>query len=66
MSQLHLSFLMREMKYLASKTVFNDSLLARIITRFMNMFPFGFFLFTEEIISYCSNMSCYLLTLSCK
>ena len=34
---------MREMKYLASKTVFNDSLLARIITRFMNMFPFGFF-----------------------
>ena len=52
-----------ELMYLASKTICNDSLLAKIITVFMNAFSFGCSsLFTGEMISFCSN----ILTLSFK
>ena len=65
--QLYLGSSMSELRYLAPKSVFNDSPLAKIIMAFMNVFPFGCsFLFTGEIISYCSSLSSYLLTLSCK
>ena len=67
MGQLHLDTSMRELRYLASKTMLNDSPLDRIITGFMNVFPFGCSSsFTGEMISYCPNMSSNLLTLSCK
>ena len=52
MGQLPLDSSMRELRYLAFKTIFNDSPLAKIITGFMNVFPFGCFsLYTGEIIS---------------
>ena len=58
---------MREVRYLASKAIFNASPLAKIITELMNVTLFGCFsLFTGEMISYCSNMSSELLNLSCK
>ena len=58
---------MSELRYLASSTIFIDSLLAKIITGFMNVFLFGCCsLFTGEIISYCSRITSNLLTLTCK
>ena len=68
--QLPLDSSISELRYLASRTIFNDSplaILARIKTGLIRVFPFGFFsLFTGDIISYCSRMSSSLLTLSCK
>ena len=67
MGQLNLYSSMSELRYLASKTIFKDSPLAKIAIGFMNVFPFGCSsLFTGEIISLCSCMSSNLLTLSCK
>ena len=43
---------MGELRYLAFKTIFSDSHLAKIITGFMNVFPFGCSsFFNVEIIS---------------
>ena len=51
------------MRYLAPRTIFNDYLLARIITGLIKVFPFGCSsLFTGDIIWYCSRMSSSLLT----
>ena len=67
MGQLHLNSSMNELRYLASRTFFNDSPFASLITVFINVFPFGCSsLFTGERILYCSNLSNSLLTLSCK
>ena len=53
MGQIHLDSSKIELRYLASKTVFIDSPLAKIITRFMKVFSFGCSsLFTGEIVSY--------------
>ena len=58
---------MSELRYLASRTNFSDSPLARIVPGLIKVFPFDCSsLFTGDIISYCSRMSCNLLTLSCK
>ena len=65
--QLHLDSSMSELKYFASRTIFKDSPFAKMITGLINVLPFGSSsLFTGETISYCSNMSSNLLTLSCK
>ena len=68
MDELHLVSSKRELRYLASKKIFNDFLLAEIIMGFNGIvFPFGCSsLLTGEIVSYCSTMSINLLTLSCK
>ena len=51
--QLHLDSSMVELRYQASRTVFSDSPLARIITGLIKLFPFGCSsLFTGDIISY--------------
>ena len=58
---------MSELRYLDSKTILKDCPFARKITGFINELPFGCFsLFTGKIISYCSNITSILLTLSCK
>ena len=58
---------MSELRYLASRTVFNDSPLARKITGLIKLFLFGCSsLFTGDMISYCFKMSSNLLTSSCK
>ena len=58
---------MIEFKYLATRTIFNDSPFAKMITGFINVLPFGCSsLFTGEMISYCSSVSSYRLTYSCK
>ena len=58
---------MSEFKYLASRTICNDSPFAKMITGFINVLPFGCSsLFTGEMISYCSSISSNLLILSCK
>ena len=58
---------MSELRYLASRTIFSDSLLARILTGLIKVFPFGCSsLFTGDMISYCSRMSNFVLILSCK
>ena len=55
------------MRYLASRTIFSDSPLAKIITGLIKGLPFGCSsLFTGDMISYCSKMSSSLFTLSCK
>ena len=67
MGQLHLDSSIRELRYLASKTIFNDSPFAKIMTGLIKVFPFGCSsLFTGDIISYCSKISNSLLTLSCR
>ena len=58
---------MSELRYLASTTIIKDSTLAKVKTGFMKVFASGYSsLFTEEMISYCSNISSNLLKLSCK
>ena len=65
--QLRLDSSISELRYLASRTIFSDSPLARMITGLIKVLPFGCFsLFTGDIISYCSKMSSSLFTLSCK
>ena len=67
MGQLHLDSSIRELRYLASRTIFSDSPLARMITGLIKMLGFGCSsLLTGDIISYCSKMSNVLFTLSCK
>ena len=67
MGQLHFDSSMSELRYLASRTIFNDSPLARMITGFINVLPFGCSsLFTGDIMLYCSKISSNLFTLSCK
>ena len=58
MGQLHLDSSVSELRYLASRTIFNDSTLERIITGLIKLFPFGCSsLFTGDMISFCSKMS---------
>ena len=65
--QLHFDSSINELRYLESRTIFNDSLFARMITGLINVLPFGCSsLFTGEIILYCSKISSNLFTLSCK
>ena len=65
--QLHLDSSVNELRYLASKTIFSDSPFAKMITGLINVLPFGCsYLFTGDIISYCSKIFNNLLTLSCK
>ena len=60
--QLHLDSSMSELRCLASRIVFSDSIFARMITGLIKVFHFGFSsLFTGDIISYCSMMSSNLL-----
>ena len=67
MGQLHLDSSISELRYLASRTIFSDSPLAKMIIGLIKVLPFGCsFLFTVDIISYCSKMSSSLFTLSCK
>ena len=67
MGKLHLDLSMSELRYLASRTIFNDSPFASMIKGFINVFPFGCSsLFTGEMILNCSSMSNSLLILSCK
>ena len=58
---------MSELRYLTIRTIFDDSHFAKMITGFTNVFHSGCSsLFTWEMVSYCSNMSTNLLTMSCK
>ena len=58
---------MIELRYLVSRTIFNNSPFAKMIKGFINVLPFGCTsLFTIEMSSYCSSMSSNRLTLSCK
>ena len=67
LGQLHLDSLLSELRYLASRTIFNDSLFAKKIMGFINVLLFGCSsLFTGEMRSYCSCISSNRLTLSCK
>ena len=67
MGQLHFDSSFSELRNLASKTIFNDSPLARMITGLMKVLPLGCSsLFTGDIISYCSKIFSNLFTLSCK
>ena len=67
MGQLHLDSSISELRYLASRTIFSDSPLAKMITGLTKVLPFGSSsMFTGDIISYCSEMSSSLFTLSCK
>ena len=65
--KLQLDSTMSELRYLASRTIFSDSTLARMVTGLIEVFPFGCSsLFTGDMISYCSKKSSNLLTLSSK
>ena len=67
MGQLHLDSSISVLRYQASRTIFNDSPLAKMITGLIKVLPFGCSsLFTGDIISYCSEMSSSLFALSCK
>ena len=67
MGQLHFDSSISEMRYLASRTIFNDSAFARMITGLMKVLTFGCSsLFTGDINSYCSKILSNLFTLSCK
>ena len=57
---------MSELRYRASRTSFNDSPYAKMITGLINVLPFGYSsLFAGEMISFCSSMSSNWLFLSC-
>ena len=45
MGQFNLDSSISELRYLASRTIFNDSPFAKMITGFMNVLPFGWFFF---------------------
>ena len=67
MGQLHFDSSISDLRYLASRTIFSDSTLARMVTGSIEVFPFGCSsLFTGDMISYCSKKSSNLLTLSSK
>ena len=67
MGQCHLDSSISELRCLASRTIFNDSPLARMVMGFMIVFLFGCSsLLTGELILYCSKISSNLLILSCK
>ena len=64
MGQLHIDSSFRKLRYLVSKTIFSDSPLARMITGFIKVLPFGCsLLFTGDMISYCSRMSSFQFNL---
>ena len=64
---LHFDSSISELRYLASKTIFSDSPFARMITGLIKVLPLGCSSsFTGEIISYCSETSSNMFTLSCK
>ena len=64
---MHFDSSISELRYLASKTIFNDSHFARMIAGLIKVLPSGCYsLFTGEIILYCSKISSNLFTLSCK
>ena len=66
MGQLHLDSSISELRYLVSRTIFSDSLLARMITGFIKVILFGCCsLFTGDIIYFCSKLSSNLFSLSC-
>ena len=55
--QLQFDASTKELRYLASRTIFSDSHLARIVLGLINVFLLGFCsLLTGEIIFYCSRM----------
>ena len=63
MGQLHLVSSISELRYLASRTVFSDSPLAKMITGLIKVLPFSCSsLFTGYIISFCSKTSSSLFT----
>ena len=63
--KLNLDSSMSELRYLASKTTFNDAPLARIITGCVNVFPFGCSsVLSGEMFSFYSKLTSNLLTLS--
>ena len=65
--QMHFDSSIREYTYRASRTILNQSPLARKILGMMNMYSLGCcFFFTGEIISYCSRIFKSLTTFSCK
>ena len=67
LGQLHLDSSINELKYQATRTIFSNSPLAKMITGLIKVLPFGCTsLFTGDIISYCSKISTSLFTLSCK
>ena len=67
MGQLHFVSSISELRYVASRTIFSDSSLAKMITGLIKVLPFRCSsLFTGDIISYCSKMSSSRFTLSCK
>ena len=67
MGQLHLGSSISELRYPASRRFFSDSPLAKMITGLITVLRFVCSsLFTGDIISYCSEMSSSLFTLSCK
>ena len=43
LGQLHLGSSLSELRYLASRTFFNDYPLAKLIMGYMNVFPYGYF-----------------------
>ena len=67
MDQLHFDSSISELRYLASRTIFNDSPLVKMITGLTKVLTFGCSsLFTGDIISYSSKMSSILFTLPSK
>ena len=67
MGHLHLDSSNGELRYLASRTIFSDSRIARMITGLIKVLHFGCFsLLSGDIISYCSKMSSSLFTSSCR
>ena len=66
MGQFYLVSSTSELRYLASRYIFSDSPLAKMITGLIKVLSFGCsFLFTGDKISFCSKMSSCLFTLSC-
>ena len=63
--QFHFDSSISELRHIASKTIFSDSVFPRMITGLIKVLHFGCSsLFAGEIISYCSKMSSNLFTLS--
>ena len=65
--QFHLDSSISELRYLASRTIFDDSPFAKMIKGLTNVLIFCCFsLFTGEMVSYFSKISSNRLPLSCK
>ena len=58
MGQFHFDSSISDFKYRATKTILRDSLMARLMTEFINVFPMSCCsLLTSEINLYCSRIS---------